>query len=176
MKSPGTIVTVSSSASSKVMTSVVPFIVAETNAGPVVSAGVALVTAWSPKVATATAFAPRSVAPLVGFVYATFTVCTRATASSSVSVTFFPETATGLVSARSTAVPPTLTVNALPAGTESSSSALSKVSVSAAPFTDGKVVVESAGAAGELLVTVTAGCIWRTLLPDGSCRLVVLPT
>ena len=75
-----------------------------------------------------------------------------------------PETATGLVSARSTAVPPTLTVNALPAGTESVSSPPSKVSVSAAPFTDAE---ENAG--GVALVT---GFPWNpvpgTTFPDRS--------
>ena len=70
-------------------------------------------------------------------------------ALASVSVAVLPETATGLVSARSTAVPPTLTVNAPAAGTDAVSSPPSKASFSAAPFTDAD---ENAG--GVALVAV----------------------
>ena len=87
---------------------------------------------------------------------------TRSTAAASVSVAVLPETATGLVSARSTAVPPTFTVNALSSGTAAMSRAPSKVIVSAAPFTDAD---ENAG--GVTLVTaclVSAGAE----LPDRS--------
>ena len=61
----------------------------------------------------------------------------RSTASASVSVTVVPLTATGSVSARSAASPPTVTAKSLAAGTEpaASSSAPSKVTVSVEPVT-----------------------------------------
>ena len=73
----------------------------------------------------------------------------RATAAARVSVTVLPATSTGLVSARSTALPPTVTTKSAAAGTELSSRPPSKVTVSVAPFT---AALWYAG--GVLLVTV----------------------
>ena len=62
------------------------------------------------------------------------TVCTRFTAEASVSVAVEPLTATGLVAARSTALPSTVTVKAL-AGVGTFASASLKVSFRFFPFT-----------------------------------------
>ena len=80
----------------------------------------------------------------------------------SVSVAVLPETATGFVSARSTAVPPTFTVNAPAAGTEAVSSPPSNAIVRASPFTDAE---ENAG--GVVLVAVSLRKS-TALLPDRS--------
>ena len=72
------------------------------------------------------------------------------TAAASVSVTVEPETATGSVSARLTASPPTVTAKSVASGTEPASVARppSKVTVSAEPLTAAE---ENTG--GVLLVT-----------------------
>ena len=61
-----------------------------------------------------------------------------------------------------------VTVNALPAGREPASSALSKVTVSSFPFTD---ALSNAGGAGALLVTVWPEKVatGETCLPTESC-------
>ena len=81
----------------------------------------------------------------------TVTVSSRSTGAARVSVTALPATTTGLVSARSAALPPTVTVKSPAAGREPASVARppSKVIVSAARFTDAD---ENTG--GVLLVTV----------------------
>ena len=67
------------------------------------------------------------------------------TADASVRVTVRPRTATGSVLASATAVPPTVTVNADPGGTDAGSSASSKVTVSVVPSTVAASGVTSEG-------------------------------
>ena len=86
------------------------------------------------------------------------------TASASVSSTVLPLTATGSVSARLAAVPPTATAKSVAAGSEPASVASppSKVTVSVAPFTAAE---ENAG--GVLLVSAPK-MKSAALLPDRS--------
>ena len=93
----------------------------------------------------------------------------RRTAFASVSVTVELLTATGLVSARSAAFPPTVTAKSPPAGSEPASVARSpsKVISSSSPFAAAE---ENAG--GVLFVTSQRASIWvgGTWLPERSLR------
>ena len=91
------------------------------------------------------------------------TVCTRSTSAASVSLAVGPLTATGVAAARSTALPPTVTVNALAAGTEPSSRPPSKVTVSVVRSTAAE---ENRG--GVLLVIVRFETAAASF-PDRSC-------
>ena len=68
-----------------------------------------------------------------------------------------PETATGLLDARLTAVPPTFTVKALDPGSEAVSSASPKINVSADPFT---IAEDSTGAVSTLWPDCAVFAAW----------------
>ena len=91
----------------------------------------------------------------------------RSTASASVSVTVLSLTATGFVSARPAASPFTVTVKSVAAGTELSSSATLKVTVSVEPLTAAE---ENAGALATGSLVKSAA-----MLASGSWIFLTLP-